>query len=69
LIGGPAYQDLDNPNAALFHIHVDDLDTAMLWFKSDTFREACTLAKVTGRSFTTLDRGTEPATNHRQRAG
>ena len=48
---GPAYQDLDNPKAALFHIHVDDLDTAMLWFKSDTFREATKLAKVTGRSF------------------
>jgi hypothetical protein len=47
---GPAYQDLENPNATLLHIHVDDLDTAMLWFKSDTFWEAAKLAKVTGRS-------------------
>ena len=48
---GPAYRDLENPNAALFHIHVEDLDTAMGWFRSDTFKEASRLAKVTGRSF------------------
>lgn len=46
---GPAYQDIDNPDAALFHIRVDDMATAMLWFNSDTFREATKLAKVTGR--------------------
>jgi len=48
---GPAYRDLENPNAALFHISVDDMDTAMQWFASDTFKEATRLAKVTGRSF------------------
>ena len=48
---GPAYRDLDNPNAALFHISVDDMDTAMQWFASDTFKEATRLAEVTGRSF------------------
>lgn len=48
---GPAYQDLDNPNAALFHIRCDDVDTAMQWFRSDTFKTATKLAKVTGRSF------------------
>ena len=48
---GPAYRDLENPNAALFHIRVEDLDTAMGWFRSDTFKEASRLAKVTGRSF------------------
>jgi hypothetical protein len=48
---GPAYQDLDNANAALFHITVEDMDTAMLWFQSDTFKEATKLAKVTGRAF------------------
>jgi catechol 2,3-dioxygenase-like lactoylglutathione lyase family enzyme len=48
---GPAYQDLDNPNAALFHIKTDDMDRAMEWFKSDTFKEASRLAKVTGRTF------------------
>jgi hypothetical protein len=48
---GPAYQDIDNPNAALFHIKTDDMDRAMQWFKSDTFKNASQLAKVTGRAF------------------
>jgi hypothetical protein len=48
---GPAYQDIDNPNAALFHIRTDDMDRAMQWFKSDVFKEASLLAKVTGRVF------------------
>ncbi len=48
---GPAYRDLDNPNAALFHISTDDIDTAMGWFRSDTFKQATKLAKVTGRRF------------------
>lgn len=33
---GQAYQDLDNPGAATFHIRADDIDTAMAWFRSDT---------------------------------
>ena len=48
---GPAYRDLEDPGAALFHISVADMDTAMGWFRSDTFKEATRLAKVTGRSF------------------
>lgn len=48
---GPAYQDLDNAHAALFHITVEDMDTAMQWFQSDTFKEATRLARVTGRAF------------------
>jgi hypothetical protein len=48
---GPAYRDLDDPGAALFHISVQDMDTAMGWFRSDTFKEATRLAKVTSRSF------------------
>jgi hypothetical protein len=48
---GPAYRDLQDPGAALFHISVQDMDTAMGWFRSDTFKEATRLAKVTGRSF------------------
>ena len=47
---GPAYRDLDDPGAALFHISVQDMDTAMGWFRSDTFKEATGLAKVTSRS-------------------
>jgi hypothetical protein len=48
---GPAYRDLENPNAALFHISVEDMDRAMGWFESDTFKGATRLAKVTGRTF------------------
>ena len=48
---GPAYQDIDNPNAAMFHIRTDDMDRAMQWFKSDIFKEASQLARVTGRVF------------------
>ena len=48
---GPAYRDLENPNAALFHIMTDDMDRAMQWFQSDVFKEASRLAKVTGRVF------------------
>jgi hypothetical protein len=42
---------LEDPGAALFHISVQDLDTAMGWFRSDTFKEATRLAKVTSRRF------------------
>lgn len=42
---------LDDPYAALFHISVQDMDTATGWFRSDTFKEATALAKVTSRSF------------------
>ena len=48
---GPTYRDLENPNAALFHIRVEDMDRAMDWFQSETFREATKRAKVTGRTF------------------
>jgi len=48
---GPAYRDLADPGAALFHISVADMDTAMGWFRSDTFKEATKLAKVTSRHF------------------
>ena len=48
---GPAYQDIDNPNAALFHIKTDDMGRAMQWFNTETFKEATLLAKVTGRTF------------------
>ena len=57
---GPAYRDLDDPGAALFHISVQDMDTAMGWFRSDTFKEATTLAKVTSRSFYLAQPQTSP---------
>jgi len=48
---GPAYRDIEDPNAALFHIRTEDMDRAMQWFMTDTFKEATRLAKVTGRVF------------------
>jgi hypothetical protein len=48
---GPVYRDIDNPNAALFHIHVEDLDRAMQWFRTDTFKEATKRATVVRRDF------------------
>ncbi len=48
---GPVYRDIDNPNAALFHIHVENLDRAMQWFRTDTFKEATKRATVVGRDF------------------
>ena len=46
---GPVYRDIDNPNAALFHIRTDDFERAMGWFRSDTFRQATQRATVVGR--------------------
>jgi heme-degrading monooxygenase HmoA len=46
---GPVYRDVDDPNAALFHIYVDDLERAMEWFRTDTFREATKRATVLHR--------------------
>jgi len=48
---GPVYRDIDNPNAALFQIHVENLDRAMQWFRTDTFKEATKRATVVGRDF------------------
>ena len=51
---GPVYRD--NPNAALFHIHVEDLDRAMQWFRTDTFRAATQRATVQRRDFYLAER-------------
>jgi hypothetical protein len=48
---GPVYRDITDPNAALFHIHAADLDRALAWFSSPTFRDATQRATVTGREF------------------
>lgn len=48
---GPVYRDIDNPNAALFHIRVEDMGRAMEWFGSAKFKEASARATVTGREF------------------
>jgi heme-degrading monooxygenase HmoA len=51
MVDGPVYRDIGNPNAALFHIHAEDMDRAISWFRSDKFREATQRATVTGREF------------------
>jgi hypothetical protein len=48
---GPVYRDIDNPNAAMFHILTADLPRAMEWFQDPRFKEASVRAKVTGREF------------------
>ena len=48
---GPVSRKVDNPNAALFHINVEDLDRAMQWFGPDSFRDATKRATVVGRDF------------------
>ena len=53
---GPVYRDVDNQNAALFHIHAEDLPRAMEWFQTDTFKEATRRATVTGREFYLAER-------------
>jgi heme-degrading monooxygenase HmoA len=54
---GPVYRDIDNGNAALFHIRTEDLDRAMQWFRSDVFKEATRRATVRGREFYIADSG------------
>lgn len=53
---GPVYRDIDNSNAALFHIHVQDLARAMEWFRTETFREATKRATVLRRDFDTTEK-------------
>jgi Domain of unknown function (DUF1707) len=42
---------LEDPGAALLHLSVQGMDTATGRFRSDTFKEASRLAKVTSRRF------------------
>ncbi len=37
---GPFYRDANNPNIALVHLNVENLERAMEWFKSDAFQMA-----------------------------
>jgi hypothetical protein len=51
IIDGPLYRDIDTPHAALFRISTENLDRAMQWFGSETFKQAIRRATVTGREF------------------
>ena len=49
---GPVYRDIDNPNSALFHIHVENLDRAMCGGSAQTrSRNETKRAAVVGRDF------------------
>ena len=37
---GPFYKDAADPNSALVHLVVEDMDRAMGWFKDARFQEA-----------------------------
>lgn len=48
---GPVYRDVANPNVALVHLEVEDVDRATAWFRSDAFREAAQRAGHVTREF------------------
>ena len=55
MVDGPVYRDIDNPNAAMFHIRTEYLERAMQWFSSDVFKEASRRATVRNREFYLAD--------------
>jgi hypothetical protein len=57
MMDGPVYRDIDNANAAMFHIRTENLERAMQWFRSDVFKEASHRATVRGREFYIADSG------------
>ena len=48
---GPIYRDVQDPNAAFVHIHVEDLARARQWFRTDEFMQATRRAGVIRREF------------------
>jgi hypothetical protein len=67
MVDGPVYRDIDNANAAMFHIRTENLERAMQWFSSDVFKEASRRATVRGREFYLAD--SRATTNSRVTAG
>jgi hypothetical protein len=59
---GPIYRDVDDPNAAFVHIHVEDLARAGQWFQTSEFVKAIRRAGVIRREFYLADRQERPAT-------
>ena len=59
---GPIYRDVDNPNAAFVHTHVEDLVRAGRWFQTQEFMEAARRAGVVRREFYLADNQERPAT-------
>jgi len=59
---GPIYRDVENPNAAFVHIHVEDLARAGQWFQTNEFMEATRRAGVIRRDFYLASKQERPAT-------
>ena len=59
---GPIYRDVDDPNAAFVHIHVEDLARAGQWFRTNEFMEATKQAGVIRRVFYLAEMLERPAT-------
>lgn len=59
---GPVYRDIDNPSAVLVHTHVEQLDRALQWFGSATFKEANAKSTATGREFYIAEKQSLPTT-------
>ena len=55
MVDGPVYRDIDNANAAMFHIRTENLERAKQWFSSDVFKEASRRATVRDREFYLAD--------------
>ena len=45
---GPFYKDATDPNSALVHLVVEDMDRAMGWFKDSRFQEANAKVSLAG---------------------
>ncbi len=60
---GPIYRDVDDPNAAFVHIHVEDLARAGQWFQTKEFAKATSRAGVIRREFYLADKQERPATS------
>jgi hypothetical protein len=45
---GPFYKDAADPNSALVHLVVEDMDRAMGWFKDPRFQEANARVSLAG---------------------
>ena len=61
MVDGPIYRDVDDPNAAFVHIHVEDLARAGQWFRTSEFMEASRRAGVIRREFYLADKQERPA--------
>jgi heme-degrading monooxygenase HmoA len=51
MVDGPIYRDIQNPNAVLVHIVVEDMARSAEWFQSQAFKEANERSTTVRREF------------------